>query len=219
MSNITRTPLPGNPEILLVDKPAGITSFDVIRNLRRELGIRKMGHAGTLDPFASGLLIIATGGATKQLTAMVGLDKTYQVTWLLGRSTTTGDPEGETLEEMSKVVVDEDQIRIALEQLVGCHELAVPRYSAVKVDGQPLYRYAHRGTEPPRIPVKKMCVHDCVLNKITMLNGQMLVDCQVSVSSGAYIRTLGEEFGRRLGLPAMTTELRRTRIGEYRLPD
>ena len=125
--------LPEN--ILLIDKPKGITSFDVIRELRKKLGIKKMGHAGTLDPLATGLMIIGIGDGTKLLKDYFGLPKTYRTEILIGKQTTTGDLEGEVVKETTVHKIDMKKIERILKEITGTIELPVPLYSAVKVDG------------------------------------------------------------------------------------
>ncbi|HBV00847.1 MAG TPA: hypothetical protein DEF00_00435 [Candidatus Taylorbacteria bacterium] len=142
--------------ILLVDKPQGITSFDCIRILRRKLGVRKMGHAGTLDPMATGLMIIGVGEGTKKLQDFLKLDKTYKAEILLGVSTDTGDITGKILKELGSMNYElwkgkEAEIKKILEGMVGKLSLPVPAYSAIKRGGEPLYKKARRGekVEPP----------------------------------------------------------------------
>lgn len=206
------------PNILLVDKPKGPTSFDVIRFLRRELQIKKMGHAGTLDPLASGLMIIGTNEGTKQMEGFLKLSKVYEADILLGKETTTGDLEGEV---MRSVVCNfqVDQIEDVVAGFRGVHELAVPLYSAIKVDGKPLYKYAREGKTPPRIPMKEMGVTDVQFLKTFEDELGQHVVLEITVSSGTYIRSLAVEFGRRLEVPATLAGLRRTSIGEFSVED
>lgn len=208
--------------ILLIDKPLGITSFDVIRQLQIrfcELGHRKvkMGHAGTLDPFASGLLLVAIGPATKQLERFIGQDKSYLATVRLGEATTTLDIEGEVVDQANASLITDAAIGESLQSIVGCREYSVPLYSAVKVDGKPLYAYARSGQAPPRIPIKEMCVREVNLRNIERGAQAGLVEFQTEllVSKGTYIRTLAEQLGRNLGVPSMLAGLRRLTIGEY----
>ena len=200
--------------ILLIDKPKGITSFDCIRKLRTKLGIRKMGHAGTLDPNATGLMIIGLNDGTKKLSEYIGLDKTYEAEIALGISTTTGDPEGETLREIpnSNIKIPKKQIENVIEDFVGEHNIPVPAYSAIKQKGEPLYKKARRG-EKVETPIKKMVVHEAELLSYT----QPLLTVRLHVSSGTYIRSLAEEIGRQLDLPAMLSNLRRTQIGDFKI--
>lgn len=198
--------------IILVDKPKGITSFDVIRRLRRELNIKKMGHSGTLDPLASGLMIVATEEDTKKLSTFLKLPKTYEVEILLGESRTTGDMEGEIIEK--KEVGELSNVEEVLDSLVGELNLPVPRYSAIKVEGVPLYKKARKKIdfEPP---IKTMVINSIKLNSIE----DNILCLSINVESGAYIRSIAEEIGRRLGYPAVVKELRRITIGEFDVSD
>ena len=201
-------------KLLLIDKPAGITSFDVIRILRRKLGIKKLGHAGTLDPMATGLLLVGVGEGTKELSRLLKLPKTYKAEILLGVQTDTGDITG-TIVKSEKVhkVASEDIGRV-LQEMVGKLELPVPAYSAIKQGGEPLYKKARRG-ERVDAPVRRMFV-TTVTNSLIVRNAEDIkVRATFEVESGTYIRSLAEELGRRLGVPATLSALRRTKIGEY----
>jgi len=204
--------------IILIDKPVGITSFDVIRQLRREMGIKKMGHAGTLDPLASGLLIIATEGDTKKLEQFLKLPKTYEVAVRVGEKRSTGDLEGEVLESVEVSDISEEKIQEILGGFAKVHTLKVPIYSAIKVNGKPLYWYARNNMEV-EVPEKEMEVTEARLLSIEKVNGFITVNLELAVTSGTYIRTLAEEFGRLLGYPATTAALRRTVVGEYKVED
>lgn len=205
-------------EVLLIDKPKGITSFDVIRRLRRVLGIRKMGHAGTLDPLASGLMLIGVGAGTKKLASLIKLPKTYQAEILLGERRSTGDLEGEVLETKPVTALSEEQVAEALNSLKGEQELPVPAYSAIKQGGVPLYKKARKG-EVVEIPVRTMEVTRAALLTFEVRDERVYLRVLFDVGSGTYIRSLAEALGNRLGYPATLSELRRTRIGEYYLED
>lgn len=204
--------------ILLIDKPVGITSFDVIRKLRKELNIRKMGHAGTLDPLASGLLIVATEEDTKKLEQFLKLPKTYEVAVRIGEKRSTGDLEGEVLEKVEVSDISEEKIKEILDGFAKVHTLTVPMYSAIKVDGKPLYWYARNGVEV-EAPEKDMEVTEVKLLNIEKGDGFVTVNLELAVTSGTYIRALAEKFGELLGYPATTAALRRTVIGEYKVED
>ena len=204
--NISRA---GKRGVFLVDKPKGITSFDVIRRLREKTGVRKMGHAGTLDPLATGLLIVAAGEDTKKLSRFLGLPKEYEADILFGVRTDTGDMEGAVLEEADVSIAEED-IRRALAEMKGILRLPVPAYSAVKRGGEPLYRKARRG-EKVAPPEKEMHVYRAEL----LFFRPPALRVLFFVGSGTYIRSLAEELGRRLGVPATLRDLRRTKIGDY----
>ena len=205
------------PDVLLVHKPIGITSFDVIRKLRPLLATRKIGHAGTLDPLAHGLMIVGINKGTKKLSGYLKLPKTYIAEVLLGRSTTTGDLEGDIVAEkyVEKVDMKKVDIEQAVDSLVGTHLLKVPLYSAIKVEGKALYRYAREGTTPPYIPEKEMTItHIQVLDDYRSNTGH-IIKVRLDVSSGTYIRSLGELLGQKMGYPATLRTLYRVAIGEY----
>ena len=204
--------------LLLVDKPAGMTSFDVIRILRRKTGIRKMGHSGTLDPFATGLLLIGINEGTKELTKLIKLDKVYEATILLGVQTDTGDFTGKKLVEQDTTHIEDLDIKKYLQDLVGVHQFRVPKYSAIKVGGKKLYDLARAGTEF-EAPIKEMTVYSSELQSMDTIKNKKIVKVVFHVASGTYIRTLGEELGNMLGVPATLIELRRTRVGEYKIED
>ena len=170
------------PKLLLIDKPVGITSFDVIRILRRKLGIRKMGHSGTLDPFATGLLLIGVSEGTKELTKLIKLDKVYTATILFGIQTDTGDITGKKLVEQDTHEISDSDIKIAIGQIVGVHEFTVPKYSAIKVGGKKLYELARSGAEFTA-PVKKMTVYSAELKKVETVknkkNSHSSISCRV----------------------------------------
>jgi len=200
--------------ILLLRKPKGVTSFDVIRALRRELGIKKMGHAGTLDPLATGLLIIGINEGTKKLKDFIGLSKEYIAEIKLGTKTDSGDMEGNILEEQPVSEISEEKIKKALKEMERALELPVPVYSAVKRGGKPLYKYAREGKEITP-PIKKMEVYEAELLK----KEKNILSVRFSVSSGTYVRSLAEELAKRLGTIGTLQNLIRTRIGEFKLED
>ena len=201
-------------EILLVDKPKGITSFGVIARLRKALGIRKMGHAGTLDPLASGLMLVGVGTGTKKLANLIKLPKTYEAEIVLGEQRDTGDMEGVLLKEKDARAVPEEAVREALSGMEGTLELPVPIYSAIKKDGQPLYKRARKG-QPVEVPIRSMEVRSAMFIGLEERGNRTHVFAAFDVGSGTYIRSLAEELGRRLGYPATLGNLRRTRIGEF----
>jgi tRNA pseudouridine55 synthase len=214
--------------IILADKPKGITSFDVIRILRKKLGIRKMGHAGTLDPLASGLMIIGVNDGTKKMSEFLKLPKTYVADILLGKKSETGDMEGKIIEEKSSAHITDEIIHSAVAEFPGKHALSVPMYSAIKVGGRPLYAIARKKEAGKTLteketnavpPIKAMEVLSAEILNIERTNGEIILTVKMEVTSGSYIRTLAEELGKRLSVPAMLTNLRRTEIGEYSVKD
>ena len=215
--------MPDIPELLLIDKPKGITSFDVIRRLRRTLQIKKMGHAGTLDPLASGLMLIGVGKGTKGLTSLVKLDKEYLAEVRIGERRSTGDLEGEIVEEREVKTLTESEVEVALATLVGALSLSVSAYSAIKVDGVPMYKRARSaekiGKTVADVPEREMKVYEAELLKFETGDGRAVATVRFSVGSGTYIRSLAEELGRRVGYPATLQNLRRTKVGEFDIKD
>ncbi len=209
--------------LLLIDKPKGITSFDVIRRLRTQRGIRKMGHAGTLDPLASGLMIIGVGEGTKKLSGLIKLDKEYVADVLVGERRSTGDMEGEVLEEKPVSLLDNDDVCEVLESLRGTLYLPVSAYSAIKKDGVPMYVRARKaekkGESITDVPMRTMQVHDIELLNNVSAEDRVVLTIRFFVGSGTYIRSLAEEIGRRLGYPATIKDLRRTRIDTFCVED
>ena len=206
------------PELILIDKPKGITSFDVIRVLRKQLGIKKIGHAGTLDPLATGLLLVGVGKGTKKLHDLVGLPKTYYVEILLGCKTTTGDLDGEVIEEKEVGELKEEILQSNIQKLIGVLKLPVPIYSAVKRGGVPLYKKARNGEEVIA-PVREMQVFDARLVRHNRDEKGYVVVVEMDVASGVYVRSVVEELGRILDIPATVKELRRTKIGNFDVKD
>lgn len=210
-------------EIILVDKPAGITSFDVIRQLRRRLGIKKIGHAGTLDPLATGLMILGVGPGTKKLTDLIKLDKEYIAEIRVGEKRSTGDLEGEVIEEKNVIGFSEAAACQVLEEMKGILTLPVNAYSAIKKDGVPMYKRARQaeksGGVVTDVPVRDMNVQEAEFLGCIVENNRAVVTVRFAVGSGTYIRSLAEEFGRRLGYPATLQLLRRTKVGEFDIKD
>ena len=220
-------PLPLSP-LLLIDKPKGISSFTVIRELRRLTGVRKMGHAGTLDPLATGLMLIGVEKGTKLLTNLVGLDKEYVAEILIGERRSTGDMEGEII-EMKDYVGDlnKEIVEVKLQSMLGELELPVSAYSAIKKDGVPMYKRARvaekKGEQVTDVPIRLMKIYEVELLEekivITEQGQRMLLIVRFKVGSGTYIRSLAEELGRRLNYPAVLANLRRTKVGDYKIED
>jgi tRNA pseudouridine55 synthase len=203
----------GTEGLLLVDKPRDVTSHDVVDMVRRALGIRKVGHAGTLDPMATGLLILGVGRATRLLRFLADLPKTYRGRALLGVETTTLDADGDVVRE-SPVRASETEVREAMRALVGETLQAPPAFSAVKVGGRKLYEAARRGetleAAPRRIRVDRF--------ELLRFDGRN-ADFEVTCSSGTYVRVLASDVGGALGCGAHLTALRRTRVGPFDVAD
>lgn len=199
--------------ILLVDKPAGWTSFDVLAKLRGALHTRRLGHAGTLDPMATGLLAVFVGPATAAAFRLPEHDKTYEAAVRFGIRTDTGDVTGTVLETSDKRA-GESALRAALPAFLGERMQRPPMYSAVKVGGQPLYKAARAGKEVER-PPRPVTIHEF---ELTGGSGDTYT-FRVTCSQGTYIRVLAEELGQALGVLATLAELRRTRSGPFCLQD
>lgn len=202
--------LPSPAGLLLVDKPAGPTSHDIVARSRRALGVRRIGHTGTLDPFATGLLVLCVGQATRLSEYLTGLDKSYVATALLGQSTDTDDLEGEVI-RISEQWHDLTPARIetALNEFIGDIEQVPPAYSAKKVDGERMHRRARRGETVALAPCP-VTVYDARVLSVELPRVQFLVRC----SSGTYVRAIARDLGEALGCGAHLVELRRTRVGE-----
>ncbi len=200
--------------VLLIDKPAGITSHDAVARVRRVLGIRKVGHAGTLDPMATGLLVLGVGRATRLLRFLGDLAKGYQGTGVLGVETTTLDAEGEVASETSHVDVQEAALRDAMARFVGRIEQTPPAYSAVKVGGERLYRAARRGDDV-HAPPRTVEVYAFELDAFDSPRFDFSVTC----SGGTYVRSLVADVGKALGCGAHLAALRRSSVGPLRVQD
>ncbi len=196
---------------LLIDKPAGITSFGVIARLRRITGVRRIGHAGTLDPFATGLLIVGVGrGATKHLADYLGQRKTYEAVAVLGATTVTQDKDSNVVPTEGATMPTEEEIRAALPRFTGELSQTPPMFSAKKIDGKRLYELAREGVEVDRKSVT-VTIYD-----LEMLSYQPpKLSFRTTVSAGTYVRTLAHDIGAALGCGAYLEALRRTKIGDY----
>ncbi len=199
---------------LLIDKAAGLSSFGVIRQLRKITGIKKIGHAGTLDPFATGLLICATGQYTRLLKYAEAQHKSYEATLLFGKKSSTGDPEGEIIATDTPTITETDLTGLR-ERVLSISELIVPQYSAIKIDGKRAYNLAREGKEL-RMPSRPVRIYDF---EILDMPGENQLRYRVQVSKGTYIRALSEYIAESLGSVGMTIALRRTAIGEIGVED
>jgi len=197
--------------LLLVNKPVGMTSFDVIRRLRRVTGERKIGHAGTLDPLASGLMLVLFGTACKQAQGLTKLDKRYLARVRLGQTSSTGDGEGEKT-AVSERVPSADEVRAALADLTGQLSQVPPVYSAIKIGGREAYKRARAG-EAVVMPARTVTVYE---NRLLGYE-YPFVELEAAVSSGTYIRTLAQDVGERLGTGGYLAGLVRTEAGRYGL--
>lgn len=205
---------PDDGTVLLVAKPKGWTSFDVVNKIRRLLHVRKVGHAGTLDPMATGLLIVCTGRKTREIERYQGLEKEYVVSMVLGARTESFDLETPVIEQRSTDHVTEASVRAVLKEFEGFQTQLPPMWSAIKVAGKPLYRYARKGREVERKP-REIFVRSLVLDDISIPHVRFTVIC----SKGTYVRALVDDIGKRLGCGACMSALERTRIGDLLLKD
>jgi tRNA pseudouridine55 synthase len=201
--------------VLVIDKPSGLTSFEVVRRVRRATGIRRVGHGGTLDPLASGVLPICLGEATKLAQFLLGADKGYEVTIRLGVETDTDDADGTPTAQHDPRAVDEAAIRHALVHFRGAIEQVPPAYSALKREGRPLYAYARAGAPILAAP-RSVVIH--ALDLISF-DGAGALGLRVHCSKGTYVRALARDLGRRLGVGGHVTALRRTRSGPFTLDE
>lgn len=192
---------------LLIDKPEGISSFDVIRKLRKITGIRKMGHTGTLDPFATGLLIVCLGKYTRLAQFIEAHSKVYQVSASFGSKTDTGDPTGQVT-ETTELPVALPNISDLINSALSLQSLAIPAYSAVKINGKRAYQYAREGKEPD-IPDREVTIHEFSVDSLS----QTGIDYICRVSKGTYIRSLSQWIAAYCGTLGVTTSLRRIAIG------
>jgi len=195
--------------LLLLDKPAGVTSNAALQRVKHLLGATKAGHVGTLDPLASGLLPVCLGEATKFSSSAFLADKVYLAEIMLGVTTATGDAEGEVMTR-EPVCVGLQEIRETLRQFVGTIAQTPPAYSAVKSNGKPLYFYARQG-KPVTVASRQVQIYELRLLDCSTKNLHVHVHC----SSGTYIRTLAEDIGKKLGCGAMLASLRRARVGAF----
>ncbi len=201
--------------VFLIDKPVGPTSFTIVRNFRRALGMKKIGHAGTLDPFASGLLIVCAGRpATKMISSIMEGEKEYLATLTLGVETATQDPEGAITSRHPVGLIGREEIEICLKGFLGDQEQVPPVYSALKHKGKPLYYYARKGIEIIKDPRK------ISITTIERIDGKGDIEgetgelqLRVVCSKGTYIRTLAADIGKKLGCGAYLSGLRRIRSG------
>ncbi|MCH8049540.1 tRNA pseudouridine(55) synthase TruB [Patescibacteria group bacterium] len=203
---------------LLIDKPAGITSHDVIDELRRITGVKKIGHAGTLDPFATGLLLIAVGReATREIGKFVGMDKAYGAEFVLGATTETLDTESEVVKSDQVVKLLSDQVREAMKELTGTIEQIPPMYAAIKKGGKKLYQLARKGEEIELEP-RTVTVHQFdLVGEPRQEDGLTIVQVLIKCSSGTYIRALARDLAQRLGTTGYVRALRRVAIGPYQI--
>ena len=203
-----------NGLMLLIDKPKDYSSAKIVNIVKKRLNVRKAGHSGTLDPNASGLMIICTDKMTKTLNNLLTCSKVYEGIMVLGKSTSSFDAETEVVKEESIEHLNEKQIRDEAKNFEGEIEQLPPMYSAVKFKGKPLYKYARKNQEIERHP-RNVFIKSFEINDIKLPEVSFRVEC----SKGTYIRALVNDFGNKLGAGAYLKELRRLKIGEYDVKD
>lgn len=200
--------------ILIVNKPDGITSHDVVSKVRRRFNIRKVGHAGTLDPLATGVLVLLLGKATKLSNSFMGFDKAYRSTMILGTATRTADTQGEVVEQRPFENVTEGDLLKVVENFRGDIQQIPPMYSAIKHKGKKLYELARQGIEVEREP-RPIRISRLEIERINLPDVQFYVEC----SKGTYIRQLAADIGDALGCGACISQIQRVKVGEFHLDD
>jgi len=201
-------------QVLLINKPLHWTSFDVVKKIRNTIGIKKVGHAGTLDPLATGLLIICTGKLTKKISEYMAQEKEYTGTFTLGAITPTYDLESKPENIKSIENISQEKINAAAQKFIGEIRQIPPAHSAIKLDGKRVYEMARRGQEVILEP-RKVFVKQFEITQISL----PVVGFRVVCSTGTYIRSLANDFGNELGCGAYLSSLCRTRIGNFRLEE
>ena len=201
-------------KILLIDKPLTWTSFDVVKKLRYAIKVKKIGHAGTLDPLATGLLLIGTGKFTKKLNELQGLDKVYEGVITIGKTTPSYDLETEFENETTIDHLTQDDLEAAAKKLTGPLDQIPPAHSAVRINGERAYKKA-RKNEEVKIDPRRIIIHEFALTKIEGAD----IHFQIACSKGTYIRSMARDFGEILGVGGHLSALRRTKIGDYSVDD
>ena len=201
-------------QVLLIDKPLDWTSFDIVRKIRSLIRIKKVGHAGTLDPLATGLLIVCTGKFTKKINEYMGMEKEYTGSFTLGAITPTYDLESEPVETRDISAITDDDIHEATLTFIGDIQQTPPIHSAIKKNGKPVYLLARKGIDV-QLEARTITIKDFVIEKIDMPKVYFKVVC----TTGTYIRSLANDYGKHLGCGAYLSSLRRTRIGNFCVDD
>ena len=200
--------------IININKPAGWTSFDVVKKVRGIIKEKKVGHAGTLDPFADGVLVLGTGPDTKKLTDITMASKTYRAELTLGKSTDTQDRDGKISKEAVVPGLTRQTINVVLASFDGIQEQIPPMYSAKHVNGQRLYKLARKNKTVERVPVK------ITIYQISLLDyNEPVITFEVTCSKGTYVRVLGADIAAKLGTVGHLTALTRTSVGSYHITD
>ncbi|MDP2939386.1 MAG: tRNA pseudouridine(55) synthase TruB [Candidatus Omnitrophota bacterium] len=200
--------------ILVIDKPQGITSHDCVKKIRKIFGVKKVGHAGTLDPLATGILVVLLGKATRKFLDFSGFDKEYEATLTLGITTDTGDIQGKIIKTLPFDHVRRENVLQAFNNFVGVIEQIPPMVSALKYHGEKLYQLARRGIVVERRP-RKICIHSLTLTEYVPPELNFKVKC----SKGTYIRTLAEDIGTMLGCGGCISSIRRIGLGPFKIEE
>jgi tRNA pseudouridine55 synthase len=200
--------------LLIVDKPSGWTSHDVVAKIRKLAGTKRVGHAGTLDPMATGVLVVGVEKATRLLGYLALAEKEYAATIRLGQTTDTDDADGALIGSVPVTKIGDAELQRAVSALTGEITQVPPGFSAIKVDGQRSYRLARAG-RPPRLEARTVTVREFAIDAVHPAAEVVDVDARVTCSSGTYIRALARDLGAALGVGAHLTALRRTRVGPY----
>lgn len=200
--------------ILVIDKPAGLTSHDIVELIRRKFNTERVGHSGTLDPVATGVLVLLVGRATKLFTKFVYFDKEYEATLRLGIVTSTGDSQGRVIAEKDIEHITQDRVKEVFARFTGEREQVPPMVSAIKHKGKRLYELARQGIEVER-KARRIKIYDLTITRMSLPE----IDFYVKCSKGTYIRRLGEEIGEELGVGGFISRIRRISLGPYHIRD
>jgi tRNA pseudouridine55 synthase len=200
--------------IIVIDKPAGMTSHDVVARLRKVLGTRKIGHAGTLDPMATGVLVLGVGRGTRLLGYLTRDEKEYRATIRLGQTTNTDDADGTVMSTQSTVALTESTVRAAVGTFIGPQEQIPSSVSALKIGGKRAYDLVRSG-ETPQLKPRSIVMSDITVHMVERVGAYIDVDVTVTCSSGTYIRALARDLGTYLGVGGHLTSLRRIRSGAF----
>lgn len=200
--------------ILLINKPAGYTSHDIVGIVRKKLHTKKVGHCGTLDPDATGVLVVCVNKATKAIQFLMSDSKFYRATLSLGKSTDTYDASGKVLEEKEVGALSKDQVVDVLDSFLGKSKQKPPIYSAIKVNGKKLYEYARNGEE---VDIKERDIEIMMIKMVSFSNNEIVFD--VKCSKGTYIRSLCVDIARKLGYPGHMSHLERRQAGRFSIDD
>ena len=200
--------------ILIINKPSGMTSHDVVDAVRRKLKLRRVGHSGTLDPLATGLLVMLVGTATKLFSKFVGFDKAYEAILRLGEVTSTGDTQGKLLSQKDPSGISEAEVRAVFASFLGERLQVPPMVSAIKHKGRRLYELARKGIEVER-SARPVRIYELRITRLNLPEIGFFVKC----SKGTYVRRLGEEIGEALGVGGVISDIRRVELGPFRIVD